>query len=96
VPPRLQILFQGRTDTVLAHDLAIRHHPHAACLPGDGGIMGDDHEGDSLGSVEFLQQVHQILSGVGIQASGGLVGQHQGRLVRLGAGHRHPLALPSG
>ena len=42
------------------------------------------------------EQGHDFIAGLGVQISGRLVGQHDGRRIHQRAGHGHALALPAG
>ncbi len=55
--------------------------------------MGDEHQ---RGVDVFLEELQRGLGALGVQARGGLVGQHQGGAGDEGAGHGHPLAFSLG
>jgi hypothetical protein len=57
--------------------------------------VGDDHH-RGAGLVEVVQEVHDAGAGPGVEVAGRFVGQQERRLPDDGAGHRHPLALPTG
>ena len=58
-------------------------------------VMRDQHDGLAA-RVQAAQQLDDLLSAVGVQRPGGLVGEHQRRLVRQRPGDGEPLALPAG
>src|SRR5438876_2331199 len=59
---------------------------------GDVGIMGDDDDRHAL-TVQLDEQLHDRLSGVGVERAGRLVGEQEQRLVDDGARDRHALLL---
>jgi hypothetical protein len=61
----------------------------------DPGIMRH-HDQSQSPEIHVLNQVHDLLSGRGIQVSGRLVGQQHGGLHDHGSGDGHPLLFTSG
>ena len=61
---------------------------------GDVGLVGDDDDGVALG-VEFVEERHDLVAGLGVEVSGGFIGEDDGRPVHEGSGDSHTLALTS-
>ena len=55
--------------------------------------MGGDQGGDALGLDDGVQQAHDLLGRLGIQLTGGLVGEQHLRAARQRPGDRDPLLL---
>jgi len=57
--------------------------------------MGGNHKGCAFGMAAFAHQLQHLISSVGIQAGGGLIGNHQPGPFDQRPRNRHPLALPA-
>ncbi len=68
---------------------------NAMGIVGDFGLMGDEHDGVAVG-VQGVKQGHDFEAGLGVEVSGGLVGEDDGGPVDQGAGDGHTLALAAG
>jgi hypothetical protein len=58
--------------------------------------VGHQHEGGPGLAIQRDQEIDHAAAGLGVEAAGGLVGEEDGRMVGKGAGHPHPLLLPTG
>ena len=62
---------------------------------GDVGLVRDHDDGIALG-VKFVEERHDLVTGLGVEVSRGLVGEDDGRMVDEGAGDGDTLALTTG
>ena len=74
--------------------VADRHHPVHRL--GDAPVMGNDHHRDAQLAVDLAQRFQHPRRGAPVDAAGGLVGEHQRRLVGQRDGNGHPLLLAAG
>jgi hypothetical protein len=58
--------------------------------------VGGDQGGHALGLDHGTKQPHDLLPGLGVELTGGLVGQQDLRAARQRPGDRDPLLLPAG
>jgi len=73
-------------------DTAVEHPHDPVRVAGDVVLVGDND--DRLTRfVELHQQLHDLVRGPRVEVPGGLVSEHDGRVVDQRPGHRHPLAL---
>ena len=82
------------TDRIV-HYLAVADVENAFCLTGEVRSVGHHHNGSAL-MVQVFQQRHYLLAGFTVQVAGGLIGQDDGRIVRLRPCNRHALLLAAG
>src|SRR6516225_4012905 len=75
---------------------ALAHHADPLRAAGDGGVVGDQDEGEPALPPEPLQQADDLVPGVLVEVAGGLVGQEHLGLLDQGPGDRGPLLLPAG
>ena len=80
---------------VIAGDDAVADGDNAMGILGDVGLVGDEHDGVAFG-VEVVEEGHDLVAGLGVEVSGGLVGEDDGGLVDQGAGDGDALALTAG
>lgn len=58
-------------------------------------LMRHHNDGDT-GSMQLAQKLHDLIAGGRVEIARRLVGQQDGRIIGQGAGHGHPLLLPTG
>ena len=63
---------------------------------GDFGVVGDQEDGLAAGFVEGQEDVEDGTAGLGVEVSGGLVGEEEGGIVDEGAGDGDALAFAAG
>ena len=80
---------------LVAGDDAVADGDDAVGELGDVGLVGDDDDGVALG-VELVEEGHDLVAGLGVEVSGGLVGEDDGGVVDQGAGDGDALALAAG
>jgi hypothetical protein len=82
----------GRDGVGVRDDLAVLQADDAGgVLVGKLGVVRD-HDHEAVGG-DLLQQVHDLDAGLGVEGTGGLVGQDDGRVVHEGARDGHALHL---
>jgi hypothetical protein len=59
---------------------------------GDFWVMGYEDDGDAF-LVQLLKYAEHFFTGLGIEISGGFIGQEQGGMVDQSPGDGHPLLL---
>jgi hypothetical protein len=74
-------------------DLPVEHFDLPGAVGGDAPVVGNEHDGHSVG-VEVGQQGQHVVAGGRVEVAGGLVGQHDRRVAGQRPGDRHPLPLP--
>lgn len=62
---------------------------------GDIWFVGDNYDRVAL-RMEFIEESHDLVTGLGVEVSSGFVGQDNGGVVDEGAGYCHALTLTSG
>ena len=62
---------------------------------GDGGVVGDDDDGEAR-VVELVEQVEDLAGRGGVEVAGGFVAEHEGWVPYEGAGDRDALLLAAG
>ncbi len=77
---------------VVGGDGAVADGDDAVGVLGDVGLVGDEDDGVALG-VEIVEEGHDLVAGLGVEVSGGLVGEDDGGMVDQSAGDGDPLAL---
>ena len=93
------ILARGTIGSQLAarllwHDPAVQHAHDPLGGIGNRVVMRDQH--DRLAAcVQAAEQLDNLLAAVGVQRAGGLVGEHERRLVGQRPGDSKPLTLPA-
>jgi hypothetical protein len=92
---RGQLLVADAGREVVARDDAVADGDDAVGVFGDVGLVGDEDDGVALG-VEFVEEGHDLVAGLGVEVAGGLVGEDDGGLVDQGAGDGDALALAAG
>src|SRR5207253_1177884 len=75
---------------------AVAHLQLARELAGQFGAVRHHDQDRVLLAVQVEQQLPDRLGRAPVEVAGRLVGQHQGRVVDQGAGHRHALPLAAG
>ena len=80
---------------VVGGDGAVADGDDAVGVLGDVGLVGDEDDGVALG-VEIVEEGHDLVAGLGVEVSGGLVGEDDGGVVDEGAGDGDALALAAG
>ena len=80
---------------VVAGDDAVADGDDAVGVFGDVGLVGDEDDGVAVG-VELVEEGHDLVAGLGVEVSGGLVGEDDGGAVDEGAGDGDALALAAG
>ena len=65
-------------------------------IGGDVRLVRDEHDGDAVALIQFAEQRHDFLAGVGVEIAGRLVGQQQLGLVDQCACNGDALLLPAG
>ncbi len=80
---------------MIAGDDAVADGDDAVGVLGDVGLVGDDDDGVAAG-VEIVEEGHDLVAGLGVEVSGGLVGEDDGGAVDEGAGDGDALALAAG
>jgi hypothetical protein len=63
---------------------------------GDIGVMGDHEQGDILLLMQVGEYGHNILTGMGIEVTGRLIGQDNRRVFGQSAGDGDPLLFTAG
>src|SRR5262249_49024739 len=76
-------------------DLPVEHFDLAGRAGGDAPVVGDEHDGHSVG-VQFGQQGQYLLAGGRVEVAGGLVGQDDRRVPGQRPGERDPRPRPPG
>src|ERR1700735_5815319 len=79
----------------VALDYAILNIDDTVSVLGNVMLVGDQHDRISF-TVQAIEQRTDLVSGLRIQVSGGVVRQHDGRLIDQGAGDGHALPLSAG
>ena len=64
-------------------------------VSGDLRLVGDHHDGDAF-IIELLEDLHDLLTGFGIQSAGRFVGQEHFWIIHDSSGDGHTLALTAG
>ena len=77
----------------VSNHAAVEHGDDPVSLGRDVELMRHDHEREPLLVVEVLEQSHDLLTGRAVQITGGLIRQHDARLLDEGPGYAHPLLL---
>src|SRR5882724_10023302 len=80
---------------MVAGDDAVADGDDAMGILGDIGLVGDYDDGVAVG-VELVEESHDLVAGLGVEVSGGLVGEDDGGAVDEGASDGDTLALASG
>src|SRR5215213_5811803 len=91
--PKSSSILPTPSGLIVALYPAVAHPDYAVSAAGDGGVVGDEHEGLPMLPVELYKQGHDLRASLGIQRPGGLVGPHYGGVVHQRAGDGHPLLL---
>ena len=79
----------------VALDFPVAEADNSPCKAGDVFLVGDDDDGVAA-PPDFLEDVHDLDGGFGIQVAGRLVGQDDGWVVDYGSGDGNPLPLAAG
>src|SRR5882757_9692889 len=85
----------GAGGGMVAGDVAVADGDDAVGILGDIGLVGNDDDGVAVG-VEVVEESHDLVAGFGVEVSGGLVGEDDGRAVDEGASDGDALALATG
>src|SRR6478736_5919442 len=80
----------GRAAASAWEDAAIEEPDQPAAAPGQGRVMGDQHQGGAAPGGEVEHQLDDLAAGLAVEIAGGLVGQQQRGLDGEGAGERYP------
>jgi hypothetical protein len=70
----------------LSVEFAVSHLKRYSHALGDGGIVGDEDEGDAVVAVEGEEEVGDGVGGGGIEGAGGFIGEDEFGSVDEGAG----------
>src|SRR5829696_2720852 len=81
---------------LVANEPALFQLDDAAAHRVDDVVVVGGHQDRGAGPVDALEQQHDVLAGVGVEVSGGLVGEQDQRPVDERPGDRHPLLLTAG
>src|SRR5258708_18960309 len=81
---------------LLDGELATSHYPHVLGAACEGGVMGDQHQDESMLMPESFQQRDNLVASVIVEVARGLVGEQHLRLLDQGTRDANPLLLPSG
>jgi hypothetical protein len=76
---------------LVAHNQAVSQPNCAPRAFGSGRFMRDEDDSHASGSVQLLQQPHNLLAGSRIERTRWLIGQDEQRIRYERAGDRHPL-----
>jgi len=80
----------------IADDAPVPESDDPPAESGDVRLMGHEDDRDPRFPVEFHEKLHDLDTGMGVQITGGLIGQDQRRLVHESACDGHPLLLAAG
>ena len=75
--------------------MSVQNMDHALRLTGDVVVVGDEHDGVAL-LMQTVKNLHNVPRRAGIQISGGLVRQNQGRFCDQRTGDGDALLLAAG
>ena len=82
-------------DRFVRSDLSVTNVNDAVSVLRDVMLVSDEDDGVAL-RVQIVEQAHDFIAGFGVEITGGLVGQHDGRGIDQCAGDGHALALSAG
>jgi len=82
----------GLLADLLVDHAAVKQVNRAVGVAGESGVVGD-HQDGGASLVERVEKVHDGVAVLGIQVSGGLVGQEHGGVSRKGPGDGDALLL---
>ena len=80
---------------LVAGDDAVADGDDAMGVLGDVRLVGDEDDGVAFG-VKLVEEGHDLVAGLGVEVSGGLVGEDDGRVVDEGTGDGDALSLTAG
>src|ERR1700722_2335130 len=86
------LLVAGAGRGMVAGDDTVADSDNAVGVLGDIWLVGYDDDRVAVG-MEVVEESHDLVAGLGVQVSGGLVGQDDRGLVDQGAGDGDALAL---
>ena len=90
----LRLIRQHQRVTVRPDLSVTQIHNPGGILPGQLRVVGHHHHQPVPG--HFFQQFHHLDTGTAVQSSGGLVRQHDIRVIHQRPGNGHPLHLAAG
>src|SRR6187455_3827872 len=91
----LRLLRAGSLRSCLVvHDASVLQSDQPLGVGGNVVFMGHEYDRDTLLTVEHLKNGHDFATGLGVEITGGFVGQYERGIIDQGAANSHALLLP--
>ena len=86
-------IYDDRLDLVICHHRSVFNHNYSVAEVADEMMLVGDHNNGGAALIYLVEQRNDLVGHIGVDVSGGFVGQNHCRIVYKGSGKGHTLLL---